>query len=46
MSNYKTQLQDVSSLNKNAKIVFVTSEFNREFTKSLEDQSEKYLNDN
>lgn len=46
MSNYKAELQDVSSLNKNAKIVFVTAEFNREYTKSLEDKSEKYLNDN
>jgi 6,7-dimethyl-8-ribityllumazine synthase len=46
MSNYKTQVQDLSWIDKNAKIVFVTSEFNRDFTASLEDQSEEYLNKN
>lgn len=45
MSNYKPKLQDISWIDKNAKIVFVTAEFNREFTAWLEDKSEKYLND-
>lgn len=45
MSNYKMQLQDTSLLDKNLKIVFITSEFNRDFTKWLEDKSEKFLND-
>ncbi len=45
MSNYKTQLQDISWIDKNAKIVFVTAEFNREFTSWLENESEKFLNE-
>lgn len=45
MSNYKMQLQDLSKIDKNSKIVFVTSEFNRNFTKSLEDKSESFLNE-
>lgn len=43
MSNYKMQLQDVSSLDKNLKIVFITSEFNREFTQALEDKSSEFF---
>lgn len=39
------QLQDLSKIDKNSKIVFVTSEFNRNFTKSLEDKSESFLNE-
>lgn len=45
MSNYKMQLQDISWIDKNAKIVFVTAEFNREFTYWLENESEKFLNE-
>jgi len=45
MSNYKMQNWDYSKLDKNIKIVFVTAEFNRFFTKSLEDVNEKLLND-
>ena len=44
MSNYKMKLQDVSSISKDAKIVFVTAEFNREFTAWLEDKSSEFLN--
>lgn len=46
MSNYKMQNWDYSKLDKNIKVVFVTAEFNRNFTKSLEDINEKLLNDN
>lgn len=46
MSNYKMQLSDLSSLDKNLKIVFISAEFNREFTKWLEDKSQKTLNEN
>lgn len=46
MSNYKMQLWDYSKLDKNIKIVFVTAEFNRDFTKALEDVNEKLLKDN
>lgn len=46
MSNYKTLLQDISKIDKKIKIVFLTSEFNREFTKALEDESQKFLNQN
>jgi 6,7-dimethyl-8-ribityllumazine synthase len=45
MSNYKASVSDLSKVDKNSKILFITSEFNREFTKSLEDESQKYLND-
>ena len=43
MSNYKMQLQDVTSLPKDLKIVYVTSEFNREFTAWLEDKSSEFF---
>ncbi|MDD2907193.1 MAG: 6,7-dimethyl-8-ribityllumazine synthase [Candidatus Gracilibacteria bacterium] len=46
MSNYKMQNGDYSKLDKNLKIVFVTAEFNRNFTKALEDINEKELNKN
>lgn len=46
MSNYKMQIWDYSNLNKNIKIVFVSAEFNRDFTKALEDVNEKLLKDN
>lgn len=45
MSNYKMHAWDYSKLDKNIKVVFVTAEFNRFFTKSLEDVNEKLLND-
>lgn len=46
MSNYKMQIWDYSKIDKNIKIVFVTAEFNRDFTKALEDVNEKLLRDN
>jgi len=46
MSNYKMQIWDYSKLDKNIKVVFVSAEFNRDFTKALEDVNEKLLNDN
>lgn len=45
MSNYKMHAWDYSKLDKNIKVIFVTAEFNRFFTKSLEDVNEKLLND-
>ena len=46
MSNYKMTVWDYSNLDKNMKIVFITAEFNRNFTKALEDVNEKLLRDN
>lgn len=46
MSNYKMQIWNYSKLDKNIKIVFVSAEFNRDFTKALEDVNEKLLKDN
>ncbi|MDD3144520.1 MAG: 6,7-dimethyl-8-ribityllumazine synthase [Candidatus Gracilibacteria bacterium] len=43
MSNYKMQNGDYSKLDKNMKVVFVTAEFNRDFTKALEDINEELL---
>jgi len=46
MSDYKMQKQNYSNLNKNIKIVFISAEFNRNFTKNLEDINENFLNEN
>ncbi len=46
MSDYKIGLKDISSLDKNIKIVFITSEFNRNNTKALEEVNQKLLLDN
>ncbi len=46
MSDYKINLKDVSGIDKNIKIVFVTAEFNRAYTKSLEEKNEKLLLEN
>lgn len=46
MSNYKIEKNDYEELNKDIEIVFITSEFNRDFTKALEDTNEKFLIDN
>lgn len=46
MSNYKIVKNDYKNLDKNIQIVFITSEFNRDFTKSLEDINEKFLIEN
>lgn len=45
MSKYKIEKNDYSKIDKNIKIVFVTSEFNRIFTKSLEHANENFLNE-
>lgn len=46
MSDYKMKEADYSILNKNIKIVFISSEFNRNFTESLEEKNELFLKDN
>ncbi len=43
MSKYKILKSDYKKLDKDLKIVFITSEFNRDFTKDLEDINEKFL---
>jgi len=43
MSNYKMVEWDYSTLDKNSKIVFISSEFNRNFTQELEEINEKFL---
>ena len=46
MSNYKMVEKDYSSLDKNLRIVFISSEFNREFTEKMENINEKYFQEN
>jgi len=46
MSNYKMKKVDYSSLDENLKIVFVTSEFNRNYTSALEEKNEMFLREN
>jgi len=46
MSNYKIVKNDYKNLDRNIQIVFITSEFNRDFTKSLENINEKFLIEN
>ena len=46
MSDYKMQQADYSVLDKNIKIVFVTSEFNRNYTSALEEKNESFLREN
>jgi hypothetical protein len=46
MSDYRIKLKNISSLDKNIKIVFLSSEFNRSYTKELENINEKLLKDN
>ena len=43
MSNYEIWVKDISKIDKNIKIVFITSEFNSEYTKSLENINEEIL---
>lgn len=45
MSNYKMQESDYSVLDKNIKIVVLSAEFNRDFTKGLEDKNIEFLNE-
>jgi 6,7-dimethyl-8-ribityllumazine synthase len=46
MSDYKIREQDYNNIDKNSKIVFISAEFNRNFTKELEDINEKFLKKN
>jgi hypothetical protein len=46
MSNYKIVKNDYNNIDKNIEIVFITSEFNRNFTKDLEEINEKFLLEN
>lgn len=43
MSDYKIHAQDIGHIAKDSKIAFVTAEFNREYTKALEEINEKRL---
>lgn len=45
MSTYKQHIHKIKDVNKNIKIAFISSEFNREYTKSLEKINELYLNE-
>lgn len=46
MSTYKQHLHKIKNVNKNLKIAFISAEFNREYTKSLEKVNESYMNNN
>ena len=46
MSNYIIKENNYSKLDKNIKIVFISAEFNREYTKQQEEVNEVLLNDN
>ncbi len=43
MSKYKIVKNNYSNIDKNIKIIFITSEFNRDFTKALENINENFL---
>jgi len=43
MSDYKIKKNSYSNLNKNLKIVFISAEFNRNYTKALEEINEDFL---
>lgn len=43
MSDYKIKEADYSNIDENIKIVFVTSEFNRNYTSALEEKNEEFL---
>nr|MDD3719909.1 6,7-dimethyl-8-ribityllumazine synthase [Candidatus Gracilibacteria bacterium] len=46
MSNFVTSLKDISLIDTDINIAFVVGEFNREYTKELEDINIAFLNDN
>lgn len=46
MSNYKIQNADYSNINKDIKIVIISAEFNREYTKALEEKNLIFLEEN
>ncbi len=43
MSTYKSEARNYKNVSKDIKIAFVTGEFNREYTKELEDVNEEFL---
>ena len=43
MSDYEMKEADYSALDENLKIIFLTSEFNRNFTSALEEKNEMFL---
>lgn len=44
MSNYKQKLHNLDKLDKNIKIAFISAEFNRNYTLSLEEVNKDFLN--
>lgn len=44
MSNYKIKKNNYSDIDKNIKIVFISAEFNRNYTEALEKINEEFLN--
>jgi len=46
MSDYKIKENNYSHINKDIKIVFISAEFNREYTEALENINEKFLKKN
>jgi len=45
MSDYKSGLHDISHISKESKILFVTAEFNRNYTEAMEQETETFLNE-
>lgn len=43
MSDYKSPLKDISEIPKNIKIIFITSEFNKDYTSRLEVLNQQFL---
>ncbi|OIP54176.1 6,7-dimethyl-8-ribityllumazine synthase [Candidatus Gracilibacteria bacterium CG2_30_37_12] len=46
MSDYKSSLKNIESLDKNIRIAFITGEFNRNYTEQLENINKKFLEEN
>ncbi len=46
MSNYEIQKSDYKNIDSKIKIVFITSEFNRNYTERLEENNQKVLREN
>lgn len=46
MSDYKSSLKNIESLDKDIRIAFVTGEFNRNYTEQLENINRKFLEEN
>jgi 6,7-dimethyl-8-ribityllumazine synthase len=43
MSQYKTQLHDISKIDKNIRIAFIKAEFNLEYTKRIEKENTDFF---